>query len=49
MLHNKEKANCLKIMPTEERENWPQISDGDLIQGETGRLTVSRKITFILT
>jgi hypothetical protein len=35
----------LNIISVERKKNWARLADGGLIQGQTGQLTVDRKIT----
>jgi hypothetical protein len=39
--------NCLKEI-SRRKENWSQVPDGRLTPGQTGRLTVGRKLTACL-
>jgi hypothetical protein len=43
-----ENRRCLKILSMEVKRKWLQVLDGGLIQGQTGRLTVDRKISLTL-
>jgi hypothetical protein len=36
--------NCLKEI-SRRKKNWPQVPDGRMTTGQTGRLTVGRKLT----
>jgi hypothetical protein len=44
-----ENRKCLKIFSIEVKKKCSLFTDGDLIPGQTGRLTVGPKITLTLT
>jgi hypothetical protein len=44
-LHTIKNRKYLKIMSMEGKKNFSWVPDGGLIPGQTGRLTVGRKIT----
>jgi hypothetical protein len=45
--HNKN-STFLKNIPWKRKKNWWWVPDGGLIPGQTGRLTVGRKVTLTL-
>jgi hypothetical protein len=45
---NSQNRKCLKEISRREK-NWSQVPDGRLTPGQTGRLTVGRKLTHSLT
>jgi hypothetical protein len=38
-------ANVSKYFSWKSKEDWSRVTNGDLLPGEAGRLTVGRKIT----
>jgi hypothetical protein len=45
---NLQYRKCLKEIPRR-KKNWSQVPDGRLAPGQTGRLTVGRKLTLSLS
>jgi hypothetical protein len=45
---NLQTRKCLKEI-SKRKKNWSQVPDGRLTPGQTGRLTVGRKLTYLLT